>query len=874
MARKARSAESQRQLPANSSPAAGLVPQERELLDACFQIKSIYPKYGVKRVFNEVVSNHPEWNVTERRVQRLMRAHALTVQQEQDPLPPEPPQPVPLFPEDCVCLVKRKTHVGWVLRAAGALGGDEYDDESSDSSYEPLAAGTARVQWLDRYEPTIEKACDLRCLDRPLVAGDIVSRKEEPAALGTVAQVRVRADLRLRRARSSHRKPSFETLEQLEATSLRPVGGARLGEAVRSGRWVGRIVGASFDVSIRVGTSVCVVRIGDTSSLLEPVDDVDAAFDELCPVFPGQRVTGPPSVWRRAKWMPAHGGQRRRHRRQIGTVEKIAVVKYAVTWLAWSAGATIEQPPTFCDVGEVELLTTFFSLAGMPRAGDHVLLPDDRCGQVTVTHTSCRVRWNDDDITESDPWLEALDLVPRQQLGDHDFLPNDVVVPATVVSDDNDEDDSAMERHGVVRSVDAAQRTVRVLWRGPPDEEAIVSAYEVALHPSFQLSASDIVLKVIPGVGYTLAEEHDIARAIRASVVSLCDQSHAEWLGQVLASTRDGTVAVRWLDGSVTREEPSQLLVLPEAHADDEYEEVEVDEFDEDEEADELEEDADGEAHDGHSELETVPHDDVPMPYDDDADEDDGGEAAFAVCDSVPLDHAFLAQDAKPVPLTALRKLWAQLKKSLPAGVAVRTFEARSDLLRVVIFGPKDTPYEALIFLFDIQLPCAYPREPPAVFYHSMNATERLNPNLYENGKVCLSLLGTWSGPGWDPDNSTLLQLLVSLQGLVLVDKPYYNEPGNEKHSGTAEGELQARLYNENARLLALKATIPNLNRPPRPFKSLLIAYYRHRHAALRTHLAHPPKDASVGFKRVLDRIRPQFLRALEKLLRLPDDGA
>lgn len=23
----------------------------------------------------------------------------------------------------------------------------------------------------------------------------------------------------------------------------------------------------------------------------------------------------------------------------------------------------------------------------------------------------------------------------------------------------------------------------------------------------------------------------------------------------------------------------------------------------------------------------------------------------------------------------------------------------------------------------------------------------RFNPNLYNNGKVCLSLLGTWSGP-------------------------------------------------------------------------------------------------------------------------------
>ncbi len=54
----------------------------------------------------------------------------------------------------------------------------------------------------------------------------------------------------------------------------------------------------------------------------------------------------------------------------------------------------------------------------------------------------------------------------------------------------------------------------------------------------------------------------------------------------------------------------------------------------------------------------------------------------------------------------------------------------------------------------------------------------RFNPNLYNSGHVCLSLLGTWSGPGWDAQNSTLLQVLVSLQSLVMVPDPYYNEPG------------------------------------------------------------------------------------------------
>ncbi len=54
--------------------------------------------------------------------------------------------------------------------------------------------------------------------------------------------------------------------------------------------------------------------------------------------------------------------------------------------------------------------------------------------------------------------------------------------------------------------------------------------------------------------------------------------------------------------------------------------------------------------------------------------------------------------------------------------------------------------------------------------YHSY-CSDRLNPNLYEDGKVCVSLLGTWSGKGTETWtlNSNLLQLLVSIQGSLLL---------------------------------------------------------------------------------------------------------
>jgi hypothetical protein len=38
-----------------------------------------------------------------------------------------------------------------------------------------------------------------------------------------------------------------------------------------------------------------------------------------------------------------------------------------------------------------------------------------------------------------------------------------------------------------------------------------------------------------------------------------------------------------------------------------------------------------------------------------------------------------------------------------------------------------------------------YPKSPP-IFHYISFCTDRLNPNLYDDGKVCVSLLGTWEG--------------------------------------------------------------------------------------------------------------------------------
>lgn len=60
---------------------------------------------------------------------------------------------------------------------------------------------------------------------------------------------------------------------------------------------------------------------------------------------------------------------------------------------------------------------------------------------------------------------------------------------------------------------------------------------------------------------------------------------------------------------------------------------------------------------------------------------------------------------------------------------------------------------------------------------------------LTEARAVCLSLLGTWSGEHWVPKQSTLLQLLVSMQSMIFCAEPWGNEPGREYSVGTAASE-------------------------------------------------------------------------------------
>ncbi|CAG0915563.1 unnamed protein product [Notodromas monacha] len=183
---------------------------------------------------------------------------------------------------------------------------------------------------------------------------------------------------------------------------------------------------------------------------------------------------------------------------------------------------------------------------------------------------------------------------------------------------------------------------------------------------------------------------------------------------------------------------------------------------------------------------------------------------SFEVIETLPDSHKYAASVANadgPSFSRAVMREMKLLKTSLPKGIHVRAFEDRRDVLSAVIEGPSGTPYEGGLFFFDCQLPPDYPSSPPRVTYISY-VTDRLNPNLYEEGKVCVSLLGTWDGRGselWSKDSS-LLQVLVSIQGLILNKEPYYNEAGYEKQRGERLAAENSRKYNEMAVMKVVQA--------------------------------------------------------------------
>ena len=109
---------------------------------------------------------------------------------------------------------------------------------------------------------------------------------------------------------------------------------------------------------------------------------------------------------------------------------------------------------------------------------------------------------------------------------------------------------------------------------------------------------------------------------------------------------------------------------------------------------------------------------------------------------------------------------------------------------------------------------------------------------------MCLSLLGTWHGQAWIPGTSTLLQVLVSIQALILVPEPYFNEPAFAPLRGTVRGAYRSRTFARNGGYEAIRektvqwAMLDMLDHPPPGFEDVVAAHFYLRAKGIRARVA------------------------------------
>ena len=204
----------------------------------------------------------------------------------------------------------------------------------------------------------------------------------------------------------------------------------------------------------------------------------------------------------------------------------------------------------------------------------------ERALLIADTHTKVDVIWQDG---TKEYGVISTSLIPIQSPNEHEFFPEQYAMDK--VSDDVD-GSSYTRRVGLVRSVNAKDRTVSVSWfkhslhsEDPREIECteIVSAYELDIHPDYDYCYGDVVVR-LPSVSrppestisastMELDNNADSTEALAASSMVPSDvgaeeqlpqkESSSEvtglsWVGNIVGF-QDGEIEVIWGDGSLSK---------------------------------------------------------------------------------------------------------------------------------------------------------------------------------------------------------------------------------------------------------------------------------------------------------------------------------
>jgi ubiquitin-conjugating enzyme E2 R len=154
-----------------------------------------------------------------------------------------------------------------------------------------------------------------------------------------------------------------------------------------------------------------------------------------------------------------------------------------------------------------------------------------------------------------------------------------------------------------------------------------------------------------------------------------------------------------------------------------------------------------------------------------------------------------------------LQNQFKKIQSEPVEGIAVELNDDNLHEWKVYIEGPKETFYEGGIFQLAMKFPSDYPMSPPTVTFIS----DFWHPNVYPDGKVCISILhppgademsGELPEERWLP-TQTVTTILLSI--ISLLSAPNTSSPANVDAS--VEWRKSPSAYKERCRTLVDKAT-------------------------------------------------------------------
>ncbi|KAK8764117.1 hypothetical protein V5799_033274 [Amblyomma americanum] len=174
--------------------------------------------------------------------------------------------------------------------------------------------------------------------------------------------------------------------------------------------------------------------------------------------------------------------------------------------------------------------------------------------------------------------------------------------------------------------------------------------------------------------------------------------------------------------------------------------------------------------------------------------------------------------------LLRIQKDIAEFHANPPEGVFISPEDRNVTSMHVLIVGATGTPYEGGFFQFLLRFPPDYPASPPRMRHVTTDAGRvRFNASLYNNGKVCVSALGTAHGPGWSPSQS-LSSVLVAVQALM-GRHPYFN--GHYRQEKSNESDMYDLFVRHETLRVAVcnqvEAALEDDPHCPPPFRKLIL---------------------------------------------------